>query len=79
MQKLSLVIETGTTHLEAITALQTIKDAMVQAMFLQIEATGICSHTQPLFSVWQSIYLQAHSQLTEHTTFAAMPGDSQGH
>lgn len=79
MQKFHLAIETGTSHLEAIAALQLIKDAMTQAMFLQIEATGITSHTDAFFSVWQSIYLQANSQLTEHTTFAAMPGDSQGH
>lgn len=63
--KQSLSIELGTTPTQANQALQNIKDAMVLAIFQKIEATGIQDAQDVDFTIWQSIYLEAHFQTVQ--------------
>ena len=57
-----LQVELGTTPEERLTQLQTIKDAMVQAMLMKIDTTGITDAQDPHYEVWQAIYLQSDNQ-----------------
>lgn len=68
--KTFLRLELGTDPQTCTTALQTIKDAMAAAIMHRVDNTGTVDNTDPLYQVYQSIYLQAHCQLRQHIVAA---------
>ena len=72
--KTYLSLEIGATPPDTIKQLQYIKDAMIAAIMHQADTTGITDSNDPIYQVYQSIYLQAHCTLQQQYSFAAPEG-----
>lgn len=72
-----LAIELGSTPAEALKHLQAIKHAMTIAIMYQADSSGIYGPVDPLYSIYQAIYLQAHHKASTLTNTAA--GEATAH
>lgn len=73
--KITLPIEIGNAQLPPAKHLQIIKDAMVNAIMLQIDSTGITDAQDSMYSIYQQIYLEAHTAIL-HTYTDAEAGEA---